>query len=338
MVCKANTSIHNFPNFTNEPQNMKNFLTYRHCKSFPRLLDSPLKCDGPVNSKEVFLLLAIKSSPVNYERREAIRRTWGAEKTYNGANVRRIFISGIPKPQKESNRIIQLLAIESKTYGDIVQWNFEDSFYNLTLKQVLFHQWLLESCPYAHFIFNGDDDIFLNTFNVLTYLQEFRDSGRDHPLFVGQLNTFMPPIRNKNSKYYVPEELFREEYFPPYCGGGGIIMSSFTAHSIFKESQHIPLFPIDDAYLGMCLQRAGLKPGNHEGIRTLGIKLPNSVDSFDPCIYRQMLMVHRFVPYEMLVMWKAVQVTNLECKKRSIKHGVYRKYNFTEQELGHGIV
>ncbi|XP_075467375.1 N-acetyllactosaminide beta-1,3-N-acetylglucosaminyltransferase 3-like [Ascaphus truei] len=329
-VCLENTSVHSFPDFIKQPQAMKDFLTYRHCNNFPQLLDSPMKCGGLASSKEVFLLIAIKSSPVNYARRETIRKTWGAENTYNGAQVRRIFLSGIPKTQSERKRMRQLLTTESQTYGDILQWDFQDTFYNLTLKQVLFHQWLENSCPRAHFVFNGDDDVFVNTFNVVTYLQTLGSGGVDH-LFVGQLNIGMPPVREHN-KYYIPEELFPGEFFVPYCGGGGIIMSGFTAHSIFEESQHIPLFPIDDAYLGMCLDRAGLKPGNHEGMRTQRLRLPPPTDSFDPCFYRDLLMVHGFVPYEMLVMWKAVQVTKLECSKKepdsNRKHSVSKKMGF----------
>lgn len=95
-------------------------------------------------------------------------------------------------------------------------------------------------------------------------------------------------------------------------------MSGFTAYAISKKSTHIPLFPIDDAYLGMCLKKAGLRPHNHEGIRTFGIKMPNGVDSFDPCYYRDMLMVHRFIPYEMLIMWKSLKFTKPKCKTQIV--------------------
>ncbi|XP_063313398.1 N-acetyllactosaminide beta-1,3-N-acetylglucosaminyltransferase 3-like [Pelobates fuscus] len=315
IICKENTSINTFPKFSEQPQHMKDFLTYRHCKSFPQLLDSPMKCGGPDKSSEIFLLLAIKSSPVNYERREAIRKTWGGEDIYKKFQVRRLFLIGIPKPQKEEKRIHELLKIESQTYKDILQWNFFDTFYNLTLKQVLFLQWLENRCPGAEFVFNGDDDVFLNTINTFTYLHGLGKSGRDHHLFVGALNIGMPPVREPYSKYYVSEELFAGDSFLPYCGGGGILMSGFTCRSIFNESKQISLFPIDDAYFGMCLDRAGLKPENHEGIRTFGINLPAAEDSFDPCYYRDMLVVHRFVPYEMLVMWKALQVTKLNCRR-----------------------
>ncbi|XP_075707187.1 acetylgalactosaminyl-O-glycosyl-glycoprotein beta-1,3-N-acetylglucosaminyltransferase-like [Rhinoderma darwinii] len=311
--CIENTSVQNLTSFNEEPKNMKDFLTYRHCRSFPLLLDSPMKCGGP-NAKDVFLLLAIKTAPENFERREAIRRTWGEEKTYSGAKLKRIFLSGVPRAKEQTKRMMELLSTESQIYGDILQWNFEDSFYNLTLKQVLFHQWFHQKCPGAQFIFNGDDDVFVNTLNVITYLQSTEISGRKSHLFVGALNEFMPLIREKNSKYYVSKEIFPSDSYDPYCGGGGILISSFTASSIHKESQYIALIPIDDAYLGMCLKRAGLIPINHQGIRTLGLRLPNNVDSFDPCYYQDMLIVHRFRPYEMLIMWKALQITEVLCK------------------------
>ncbi|XP_075062790.1 N-acetyllactosaminide beta-1,3-N-acetylglucosaminyltransferase 3-like [Mixophyes fleayi] len=317
--CAENSSVQNFTDFHGQPQNMKDFLTYRHCRHFQLLLDSPMKCGGPNASQGVFLLLAIKTSPANYERREVIRKTWGAEKTYRGVKIRRIFLSGVSRTKEEAKRMMQLLATESQTYGDILQWNFQDTFYNLTLKQVLFLQWRNHKCPGVQFIFNGDDDVFVHIFNVITYLQSLEKDGRNSHLFVGALNIGMPPVYEKNSKYYVPKELFPGDSFSPYCGGGGILMSGFTSYSILRESEYIPLFPIDDAYLGMCLEKAGLSPGNHEGIRTFGIHMPAaSVDSFDPCFYRDMLVVHRFVPYEMLIMWKALQITKLKCKKHTM--------------------
>ncbi|XP_018429688.1 PREDICTED: acetylgalactosaminyl-O-glycosyl-glycoprotein beta-1,3-N-acetylglucosaminyltransferase-like [Nanorana parkeri] len=316
--CVENDSVQSFPDFNGQPQNMKDFLTYRHCRSFPLILDSPMKCGGANGSKEVFLLLAIKTAPANYERREAIRKTWGEEKSYGGAKVKRIFLSGVSRTQKEAKRMLQLLAAESHTYGDILQWNFEDTFYNLTLKQVLCHKWVDLKCSGAQFIFNGDDDVFVHTSNVIDYLSGLEMDGLKRHLFVGALNIGMPPIREKPSKYYVPEELFPGDSFAPYCGGGGILMSGFTVNAISRASVHIPLFPIDDAYLGMCLAKAGLSPDNHEAMRTYGISMPNAVDSFDPCYYRDMLMVHRFIPYEMLIMWKALQLSKPKCRTQKV--------------------
>ncbi|XP_063779183.1 acetylgalactosaminyl-O-glycosyl-glycoprotein beta-1,3-N-acetylglucosaminyltransferase-like [Pseudophryne corroboree] len=312
--CIENDSIQSFPKFNMQTQNMKDFLTYRHCRSFQLLLDSPMKCGGPNASKDIFLLLAIKSSPANYERREIIRKTWGEEKTFGHAKVKRIFFIGVSRAQEDAKWLMQLLAIESQTYGDILQWRFQDTFYNLTLKQVLFLQWQNHRCPGVQFIFNGDDDVFVHTFNVITYLQSLENNGSHSHLFVGALNIGMPPVRENKTKYYIPKELFPGEIFPPYCSGGGILMSGFTSYSILRASEYIPLFPIDDAYLGMCLEKAGISPGNHQGMLPYGIRVPGAgMDSFDPCYYQDKLMIHRFVPHEILILWKTLQITKQHC-------------------------
>ncbi|XP_040177358.1 acetylgalactosaminyl-O-glycosyl-glycoprotein beta-1,3-N-acetylglucosaminyltransferase-like [Rana temporaria] len=318
--CQENSSVKSIDGFSKLPEHIKDFLRYKHCRNFSQILNAPQKCGGRAESKGVFLLLAIKTSPGNYERRAIIRQTWGEENSYNGAHVRRIFLSGTSKTMSKDKRFRQLLKVESETYGDILQWNFHDTFFNLTLKQFLFHQWLEDNCPGAHFIFNGDDDVFVNTFNVVTYLSGLK---ADDHLFVGQLITNVVPDRDSDSKYYVPIQVTSSNSYPMYCAGGGILLSRFTALTIYNKSLEIPLIPIDDVYLGMCLAKAGLVPASHMGMRTGGVSVPSEkFDSLDPCYYRELLMVHRFVPYQMLVMWKAIQDPHLNCgQKRSISVG-----------------
>nr|DBA20542.1 TPA: hypothetical protein GDO54_017307 [Pyxicephalus adspersus] len=311
--CQENSSVASIDGFSRLPKHIQDFLRYKHCRSFPQLLNEPQKCGGRAASKRVFLLLAIKSSPENYNRRSVIRQTWGDQSNYANAYVKRIFLLGMSKNQKENLHLRQLLRIESKLYSDILQWDLHDTFFNLTLKQVLFYHWLKEYCPEAHFIFNGDDDVFVNTFNVITYLRELR---ADSHLFVGLLIANVGPIRNPNSKYYVPLQVTRSSSYPKYCGGGGILMSRLTAHAIYNKSLEIPLFPIDDVYLGMCLEKAGLVPSSHMAMKTAGIDRLGKLDSFDPCHYKELLLVHRFVPYQMLVMWKAVQDPQLHCGRK----------------------
>ncbi|KAG9486409.1 hypothetical protein GDO78_006664 [Eleutherodactylus coqui] len=309
--CQENKSMESIHGFLKLPAHIQDFLRYRHCKSFPQILNSPKKCGGAAASRNVVLLLAIKSSPGNYERRAIIRQTWGEETSYKGAQVKRIFLSGTAKNEREDQRFKWLLKIESQKYGDILQWDFHDTFYNLTLKQFLFHEWLDEYCPGANFIFNGDDDVFVNTFNVVAYV---RGHEADKHLFVGQLIANVGPIREPGSKYYVPVQVTASDSYPMYCGGGGILMSKYTAHVIYNKSQDIQLFPIDDVYLGMCLKKAGLVPASHMAMSTVGVHVPSDkMDSFNPCYYRELLMVHRFIPYEMLVMWNAIRDPHLNC-------------------------
>lgn len=298
--CLANLSMAQLPNFTDQPAQVRDFLLHRHCREF-RLLQAPpaTKCQPAP-----FLLLAIKSSPGNYERREVVRRTWGRDRSTQGAPVRLLFLLGTARHPHEARKVNRLLALEARTYGDILQWDFHDTFFNLTLKQVLFLEWQATHCPLASFQLNGDDDVFAHTDNMVAFL---RGHDPDRHLFSGHLIQNVGPIREPWSKYYVPKVVTADEHYPPYCGGGGFLLSRFTAGALRRGAQALPLFPIDDVFLGMCLRHQGLLPASHSGVRTAGVHSPSRErSSFDPCFYRHLLLVHRFLPYEMMLMWDAL--------------------------------
>ncbi|TRY64942.1 hypothetical protein DNTS_024628 [Danionella cerebrum] len=312
--CHQNTSVYNLTDFGTLPAHVKNFLLYRHCRTFPLLLDAPDKCGGPRHSADVFLLLVIKSSPQNYERREVLRKTWAEEKLHNGVLIRRIFITGTTGSGFEKRRLNRLLKDENDHNEDILQWDFDDSFYNLTLKQVLFLEWMERKCPHVRFLLNGDDDIFANTFNMIEYLQGLEENDGSKHLFTGFLFVNTGPSRDSSNKYYVPVQVQQSDIYPPYCGGGGFLLSGFTARTIYKMSHSIELHPIDDAYMGMCLEKAGLMPTSHFGVRTIGLDVPgNDLDIFDPCYYREIILVHRFLPHMIYVMWGEIQDPYLRC-------------------------
>ncbi|KAJ7993194.1 hypothetical protein DPEC_G00269910 [Dallia pectoralis] len=312
--CDRNESAANVLGFSTLPGHIQDFLFYRHCRHFPMLLDNSDKCGGTHKSSEVFLLLVIKSSPANYERREVLRKTWAKERLQNGVWIRRIFLTGTTGAGFEKRKLNQLLQVENREHNDILQWDFNDSFFNLTLKQILFLQWMDQNCRQARFLLNGDDDIFANTDNMVVYLQGLTDNNGDKHLFAGHLIHYVGPIRSPGSKYYVPVQVQESESYPPYCGGGGFLLSGHTAMIIYKMSHNIPILPIDDVYMGMCLEKAGLTPESHFGVRTAGLHVPSEqIDKYDPCYYREMILVHRFLPHQIYIMWHGIHEPNLKC-------------------------
>ncbi|KAM4549214.1 N-acetyllactosaminide beta-1,3-N-acetylglucosaminyltransferase 3-like [Odontesthes bonariensis] len=312
--CQQNCTAANITGFATLPQNIKDFLYYRHCRHFPMLLDLPDKCGGADKSGEVFLLLAIKSSPINYERREVLRKTWAKERLSNGVWIRRIFISGTSGDGFQKERLNKLLELEQREYGDILQWDFSDTFYNLTLKQILFLEWIERNCPKVHFLLNGDDDVFANTDNMVLYLQSLVDNDGSKHLFIGHLIQNVGPIRSSGSKYFIPVQVQESNLYPPYCGGGGFLLSGYTAMVIYDMSKSIPILPIDDVYMGMCLAKAGLGPASHMGVKTAGLHLTSvTSDEYNPCFYKDVLLVHRFVPAQMYLMWHRIRDPYLKC-------------------------
>lgn len=312
--CQQNISAANITGFSSLPNSIKDFLYYRHCRHFPMLLDLPNKCGGADKSAEVFLLLVIKSSPANYDRREVLRKTWAKERLHNGVWIRRIFISGTTDAGYEKERLNKVLELEQHEYHDILQWDFSDTFYNLTLKQILFLEWMERNCRNARFLLNGDDDVFVNTYNMVEYLQSLKDNDGSEHLFTGHLIQNVGPIRSPGSKYFIPVQVQESDSYPPYCGGGGFLLSGYTALVIYKMSQSITILPIDDVYMGMCLAKAGLSPVSHMGVKTAGLHIPSSkLDGYDPCYYKDVLLVHRFLSAHLYLMWHRIHDPTLKC-------------------------
>ncbi|XP_072461940.1 UDP-GlcNAc:betaGal beta-1,3-N-acetylglucosaminyltransferase 7-like [Notamacropus eugenii] len=291
------------------PTHIRQFMLHRHCRYFPMLHNHPEKCSGHVH-----LLLAVKSSLARADRREAIRQTWGREAEARGGRgaVRTLFLLGSNLRDKARDPYAYLVGLEDRLYRDILQWDFLDSFFNLTLKEVNFLRWLELFCPRVSFIFKGDDDVFVSPANLLQFLEE-RSPRED--LLLGHVLYGARPIRRQRSKYYVPRPLYNRSFYPPYVAGGGYLLSRRVAHRLHVASQSLELYPIDDVFLGMCLRVLPMSPTPHPGFKSFGIA-PSGKSPLnrDPCVFRSMMMVHRLQPEELLEMWERVH-GRLNCSR-----------------------
>lgn len=311
--CTAESGLRSQSWFQTLDSRFHQFVLHRHCRYFPMLMNHPEKCAGDVD-----LLIVVKSVIEQHDRREAVRLTWGKEDTISGKRVKTLFLLGTPALGKDSKNLQKLLEYEDMLYGDILQWNFMDTFFNLTLKEVNFLRWFNIYCTNVPFIFKGDDDVFVNPTNLVGLMDFRAQDGKVHNLFVGDTISKAAPIRNRQSKYYIPKELFNEPY-PPYVGGGGFLMSSQLAHRFFSVSESVTLFPIDDVFLGMCLQKLGLVPEMHPGFKTFGImKRKASPMNSEPCFYRHLIVVHKLSPEELLRMWDTVHDKKLTCARKVV--------------------
>ena len=119
-------------------------------------------------SDNVFLLIYVHSSPENYKRRIAIRETWAKRSIFDDIRIVFMLGKGMKTKRIDDQGIITL---ESNTYNDIVQENFQDSYRNLTFKGIMAMKWIAEYCNHTEFILKTDDDIITNTFKLLRYLK-----------------------------------------------------------------------------------------------------------------------------------------------------------------------
>ena len=306
--CSANANLSSHDWFTSLGQNFKRFVLYQHCRHFPMLINHPEKCKG-----DAFLLMVIKSVATQYDRREAIRKTWGKEQVVDGKRIRTLFLLGRSANQEEKLHHQKLVEFENQIYGDILQWDFEDTFFNLTLKETHFLHWFHAYCPSVRYIFKGDDDIYVSIGNMLEFLA-LGDHGED--LFVGDVIFKAKPIRKKESKYYIPEALYNKTYYPPYAGGGGFIMDASVARRLHRVATTMELYPIDDVFLGMCLEVLEVVPVKHMAFKTFGlVKNKESKLNREPCFFKSMIVVHRLLPPDLMHMWNVVN-SDLVCSQK----------------------
>ncbi|XP_007249267.2 UDP-GlcNAc:betaGal beta-1,3-N-acetylglucosaminyltransferase 9 [Astyanax mexicanus] len=290
----------------------EDYIRKKDQRNFKMLIDQPDKCPGLKG--EPYLLIAIKSVAADFEKRQVVRRTWGREGTIqNGVTVKTVFLLGVPQNVTALPLWDRLLEYESQTFRDILLWDFKDTFFNLTLKETHFLQWVNSSCSKVKFIFKGDADVYVNIENILEML-DGKPVGED--LFVGDIIVHAKPIRRLNSKYFVPELIYGQGLYPSYAGGGGFVMSGHTALRLHKACKEVELFPIDDVFLGMCLLRIGLQPTRHEGFRTFGIVRPSAaphLQVFDPCFYRELMVVHSLTVPQIWLMWNLLHDPSVRC-------------------------
>ncbi|XP_048836033.1 N-acetyllactosaminide beta-1,3-N-acetylglucosaminyltransferase 2 [Brienomyrus brachyistius] len=297
----------NIQDFKSYPQDYQDFLSGMECRDPPILIDQPHKCQSEEDDGEVYLLFAIKSVPGSFERRQAVRQTWGQEKVYEGGlRVRTVFLLGMWSVDDPNLR--QLLSFEARHFGDLLQWDFKDTFYNLTLKENAFFRWSLTRCPRVTFVFKGDDDVFVNTQTMLDYLRTL-DANKASTLYLGHIITNTDPVRDHYSKYYVPNT-FYEGGYSPYAGGGGFLFSGNLLTALYRVSKYIPFFSIDDVYTGLCFQALGIKPEAHEGFKTFDIR---QEDRENACVHKNLILVHRRSPQQTLRLWRYVHSPLLTC-------------------------
>ncbi|XP_020662403.1 lactosylceramide 1,3-N-acetyl-beta-D-glucosaminyltransferase [Pogona vitticeps] len=272
--------------FVNESLSLRDNLD--RVVGYQYLINHEEKCQR----QDVLLLLFVKTSPENFHRRDGIRQTWGNEKYvhyYLKTNIKTLFVLGQPSNLTQRNQIQKRLQREDKMYGDLIQQDFLDTFYNLTHKLLLQFSWVNKFCPHAKFVMSADDDIFIHMPNLVAYLQNLAQIGVQN-LWIGRVHRGAPPVRDKKSKYYVPYDMYPWSAYPDYTAGAAYVISSDVAAKVYAASQTLnSSLYIDDVFMGLCANKMGIVPQHHLFFSGEG-KAP-----YHPCIYNKMMTSHGHV-------------------------------------------
>ncbi|XP_041913062.1 beta-1,3-galactosyltransferase 2 [Alosa sapidissima] len=265
------------------------------------ILNEPHKCrDGAAP----FLVLLIAAEPGQADARNAIRQTWGNESVTAAAGLGfvRLFLLGVMGSSQSEAHMQSAIEDESRQFHDIIQQEYLDTYYNLTIKTLMGMNWVATHCPHASYVMKTDSDMFVNTEYLIQKLLK-PDLPPRRIYFTGYLMRGYAPNRNKDSKWYMPSELYSSERYPIFCSGTGYVFSGDLAEKIYQASLSIRRLHLEDVYVGICLAKLRIDPTpppneflfNHWRV------------SYSSCKYSHLITSHQFQPNELIKYWNHLQ-------------------------------
>ncbi|XP_065287303.1 beta-1,3-galactosyltransferase 1-like isoform X2 [Dermacentor albipictus] len=225
-----------------------------------RFMLDPELCSG---NGSVHFLVLVQSAVKNFERRALVRDTWGSvcrrnDSAAGGTALCRLgFVLGTsPDPVLEYR-----LRDEASRHGDLVQSNFMDSYYNLSLSTVTGLRWAQENCKRYAYLVKADDDAFVN----LAALREYLAAGsrRRRRAIIGYLMKGFRPNRNRASKWFTSPQLFAKARLPDFVSGFAYAVTHDAVGPLYAAARMTHMFPFEDVYVtGMCRERAPVAAGS----------------------------------------------------------------------------
>jgi beta-1,3-galactosyltransferase 1 len=215
------------------------------------IYDFPFTIDGHEICKDTspFLLIMVLSVHTHIDTRSAIRDTWGRAVDPGvwpkvgvlKHKVKLIFLFGNAKNEL-GNKITRE---ESKMYGDIVQADFEDSYFNLTYKTVTGIRWVAEYCQDAKYILKADEDVFVHVHNLVTFLS--KREKKIHGVIFG--HALMKSDVFREGRWAVSKHAYPLSVYPTYTCGNTYVISGKMAAQIYYTAGLLPYLNIEDVFV-----------------------------------------------------------------------------------------
>ncbi|XP_059190951.1 beta-1,3-galactosyltransferase 2-like [Centropristis striata] len=276
--------------------------------AYPRNYHFIMDHKDACNTKTPFLVLMVPVAPRNVAARDAIRQTWGKDSLVQGEVVLTLFMLGL-SGGADVKQVQEQLKQENLQHQDLIQSDFIDTYLNLTTKTMVIMDWLATRCPGAAYAMKIDSDMFLNIDNLMIMLQK-PDTPKLNYL-TGMLMWNRPVVRSKNSKWYVPVEMYPDPKYPTYTLGMGYIFSNDLPERFVEVSKSIKPFRIEDAYVGMCMKKLGLapkSPPNPSQFRAYNKR-------YNRCEYSKVITFILGSPKQLLEYWTDLKKPEPPCKE-----------------------
>ena len=119
------------------------------------------------NQPNIDLVIFVKSAVTHFDKRAAIRNSWGGKTSLKDIRIHTLFTLGASKDIETQDKIRK----ENSRYKDLIQGDFIDAYFNNTIKTLMSFQWAYKFCNHSKFYFFVDDDYYVSTKNLVLFLK-----------------------------------------------------------------------------------------------------------------------------------------------------------------------
>ncbi|KAF4528693.1 hypothetical protein B566_EDAN015506 [Ephemera danica] len=247
----------------------------------------------PMNSfkscKDTYLLIVVCSAPGHKDRRNAIRETWGSQKSVAHLKTAVVFALGV------DDKVDKEIDLEIAAHGDILRGDFMDTYANLTLKSTMMLKYAATACEGRagpQFVMKTDDDIFVNVPLLISSLKE--QYGPLHRVITGCIKQRGSP------KAIHPQGLTPPPAWPEFAAGAGYVFSGKLAPELYMAARRVghPARPEDVFVTAQC---ARLVPGAHPPRHDTRFSCGGAV--LDDCRLVSMFSGHHISPQRQIAIW-----------------------------------
>jgi len=220
------------------------------------------------NSSIIYpLYIIVKTRAVSsddyFQRRMFTRISWGQEAHLLGIPV--IYAIGRAKDDK----IQTMLENEHRTYGDLLQFNYIDAYYNISIKSTGILNWFVKrGCQHiTPYLFIVDDDVLINLPSLMKMI--YLNSFNSNTLYGLYLTDIEP---HPSGKWAVSLIDYPNRTFPSFITGASTLYPSLIINNLVEKifqlvDENKSIFFLDDVLIaGIIAEQLGIQRSAMFGI------------------------------------------------------------------------
>lgn len=148
--------------------------------------------------------------------------------------------------------MVKEINVEAAMFKDLVLFNFQDTYRNLTVKTLCGLQFVNVAYD-TKYVFKIDDNAFPNLKQVFSFVSSLKTNSSN--VLFGRVRVNAHVHRSGNVA--VSKDEYPQNIYPDYCYGSFYGLTKGAVKALLAANINFPLIPIEDAALGILAQKSG---------------------------------------------------------------------------------